>query len=51
MQEASETQTWFEFALACKYIILEDFNRLDAEYESIIKLLNSMEINADKFCF
>lgn len=51
MQEASETQSWLEFSLACNYISLDIFNKLDKEYEDIIKMLNSMEINADKFCF
>jgi len=51
MQEASETQSWLEFSLACKYISQEMFDELDKEYENIIKMLNSMEINADKFCF
>jgi len=51
MQEASETQSWLEFALACEYISKEMFNVLDQEYDNIIKMLNSMEINADKFCF
>lgn len=51
MQEASETQTWLEFSLACNYIKSNTFERLDSEYEIIIKMLNSMEINADKFCF
>ena len=51
MQEASETQTWLEFAFACNYINQDVFRQLDSEYESIIKMLNSMEINADKFCF
>jgi len=51
MQEASETQTWLEFSLACSYIDNNSFDELDSEYEKIIKMLNSMEINADKFCF
>lgn len=51
MQEASETQSWLEFSFACKYISQELFDELDIEYENIIKMLNSMEINADKFCF
>jgi len=51
MQEASETQCWLEFALACEYIKKELFDELDSEYERIIKMLNSMEMNADKFCF
>jgi four helix bundle protein len=51
MQEASETQCWLEFSLACGYIDHGTFNELDDEYEQIIAMLNSMEMNADKFCF
>ena len=51
MQEASETQSWLEFSLACKYIDEKIFNELDTEYEKIVAMLNSMEMNADKFCF
>ena len=51
MQEASESQCWLEFSLACKYIEKTTFEDLDSEYESIIAMLNSMEKNADKFCF
>ena len=51
MQEASETQCWLEFSLACKYIDQDLFDELDNEYEQIIAMLNSMEKNAAKFCF
>jgi len=51
MQEASETQCWLEFCFACDYIDKQLFDELDAEYESIILMLNSMEKNAEKFCF
>ena len=51
MQEASETQCWLEFAKSCNYITDVEFEGLDLEYGRIIKMLNSMEINADKFCF
>lgn len=51
MQEASETQTWLEFSEACSYIDSNMFDELDSEYEKIIKMLNAMEMNADKFCF
>ena len=51
MQEASETQCWLEFSLACNYIDKNQFDGLDKEYEEIILMLNSMEKNADKFCF
>ena len=51
MQEASETQCWLEFCLACKYIEKSVFDKLDNEYEQLIAMLNSMELNAKKFCF
>ena len=51
MQEASETQCWLEFSLACGYINRSIFDELDDEYEQIISMLNSMEMNAEKFCF
>ncbi len=51
MQEASETQSWLEFSLACKYINKDMFDKFDDEYEQIILMLNSMEKNAKKFCF
>jgi four helix bundle protein len=50
MQEGSETQTWLDFCLACEYIDKDTFERLDAEYEKILGMLNSMEMKADKFC-
>lgn len=51
MQEASETQCWLEFSAACKYIDHETFTNMDNEYEEIIAMLNSMEMNSHKFCF
>jgi four helix bundle protein len=51
MQEASETQSWLEFSLACKYINQDLFKELDNEYEVIISQLNVMELKFDKFCF
>jgi len=51
MQEASETQSWLEFSLACKYINDEIFRYLDQEYEGILAMLNAMEKSHDKFCF
>lgn len=51
MQEASETQCWLEFCLSCGYIDQNTFGESDGEYEQIIAMLNSMEINANKFCF
>lgn len=49
-QEASETQTWLEFALNCKYINNEVFERLDEKYEHIFAKLIRMERKADSFC-
>jgi four helix bundle protein len=51
MQEASETQCWLEFAMACEYISRDLFDKFDDECEKIIMMLNSMERNAIKFCF
>jgi len=51
MQKASETQCWLELALACGYINSSIFDELDDEYEQIISMLNSIEMNAEKFCF
>jgi len=51
MMEASETQCWLEFSLACRYIDQDTFDKLDDEYEQIIAMLNSTERNAKKFCF
>ncbi|OPY59533.1 MAG: hypothetical protein A4E57_04701 [Syntrophorhabdaceae bacterium PtaU1.Bin034] len=51
MQEASETQSWLEFSFACNYIDGVQFSKIDDEYEQIISMINSMERNAEKFCF
>ena len=49
-QECSETQTWLEFALHCKYIDEETFRKLDDRYEHIFAMLANMEKKADAFC-
>jgi four helix bundle protein len=49
-QEAAETQTWLEFALACKYIGQEIFEKLDERYEHIFAQIITMERKADSFC-
>jgi len=51
MQEASETQTWLEFCLACDYIDKQTFETMDNTYERIIGMLNAVDKNAEKFCF
>ena len=50
-QEAAETQTWLEFALACHYIDESVFKKLDDAYEHIFAMLFTMEQKADEFCF
>ncbi len=47
--ENSETQTWLEFALKCKYISNKDYVRLFSETEEIGKLINYMINNPKKF--
>lgn len=49
-QEAAETQTWLEFALACKYIGRDSFKIFDEKYEHIFAMLITMEKKADLFC-
>jgi four helix bundle protein len=49
-QEAAETQTWLEFALACRYIDKVTFKKLDDKYEHIFAMLFTMEQKADSFC-
>lgn len=51
MQEASETQCWLEFSIACRYIERVMFDKLDSDYERIIAMLNGIEKQADKFCY
>ncbi len=49
-QEAAETQTWLEFALACEYIDKKIFKQLDEKYEHIFAKLFTMEKKAESFC-
>ena len=51
MQEASETQTWLEFSIACNYVDKQTFEKLHDEYEQILGKLNKMDIKAETFCF
>jgi hypothetical protein len=48
--EAAESQTWLEFALACKYVDKDKFDQLDEKYEHIFAMLHTMENKADSFC-
>lgn len=47
--ENSETQTWLEFALACKYINEITFNDLSSKNKEVGKLINYMILNPTKF--
>jgi len=49
-QEAAETQTWLNFALACKYIDKKTFKGLDDKFEHIFAMLFTMQQKADSFC-
>ncbi|MHC4324810.1 MAG: four helix bundle protein [Planctomycetota bacterium] len=49
-QEAAETQTWLNFALACKYIDKNTFKKLDDIFEHIFAMLFTMQQKADSFC-
>lgn len=51
MQEASETQCWLDFCLACGYLNDAEFARLDAQYEVILSQLNAMHREAGTFCY
>jgi len=50
VQEASETQTWLEFALACDYMDKATFTQYYEQYEHIIAQLLTMESKASSFC-
>ncbi len=47
--ENSETMVWLEFALACKYINSELYEKLSSENREIGKLINYMILNPQKF--
>ena len=47
--ENSETNTWLDFALACKYISDEDYSKLSEAGKEIGKLINYMINNPEKF--
>ena len=47
--ENGETQTWLEFALACNYISIDEFDILNNQAEEVAKLLVYMMNNPEKF--
>jgi four helix bundle protein len=47
--ENSETSGWLDFALACKYVSVEQFQHLISQNAEVGKLLNHMITNSDKY--
>ena len=47
--ENAETQTWLEFALACKYLQEEEYNSLLNLSEQVGSLLHHMVINPEMY--
>ena len=47
--ENSETNTWLDFALQCKYISSEDYSKCSEQSKEIGKLINYMINNPGKF--
>ena len=47
--EATETQVWLDFARDCKYLKIEDYQRLTNGYEEVDKVLGSMIAHPEKF--
>lgn len=47
--ELGETQTWLEFAKACKYISEQVYDKLYNDAEEVARLLNSMAKDPRKF--
>ncbi|MFY9308678.1 MAG: four helix bundle protein [Bacteroidia bacterium] len=47
--ENSETQTWLQFALACKYISQNQYEAFSNTSEEVGRLLNHMINNPDKY--
>ncbi|GAA4276336.1 four helix bundle protein [Aquimarina mytili] len=47
--ENTETQTWLEFSLACKYIDKNTFDQLISQSQEVGSLINYMINNPNKF--
>jgi four helix bundle protein len=48
--EATETQSWLDDALDCKYINEQQHRQLDAAWQGVGGMLNKMIDRADDFC-
>lgn len=49
--EASETQNWLDFSLACNYVTEEKHHELYDKYNEILSMLTSMIVNSEKWTF
>ncbi len=49
--EDTETMIWLDFALKCGYLGVKDHVELSAEYDQIGKMLGSMIVSPEKFCY
>jgi four helix bundle protein len=47
--ENSETNVWFDFSVACKYISSENYQRMNLRNEEIGRLLDHMMNNPEKY--
>lgn len=47
--EATETSIWLDFALDCAHLNQVDFDALQAKYQEIGRMLNSMANHPEKF--
>ena len=49
--EAAETQVWLDMSLDCGYLTIENHRRLSDKTEEVSKMLYSMIIHPEKFCY
>mgnify|MGYP006333274321 FL=1 len=47
--EAAETHVWLDFALACEYVTIEDYEKLYKEYDMILGMLVKMIVEPEKW--
>lgn len=47
--ENSETKGWLKFALECKYLDQEQYEKLTSQSDEVGKLLNHMMNNPEKY--
>ncbi|PZD76623.1 four helix bundle protein [Mesonia sp. K7] len=47
--EAAETQTWLDYAHACKYINIKEYKQINEKYEHILGIIVNMIVNKEKW--